>query len=186
MSGGTFVDDAHFSSGNDERGTPLDLIRPLKRAIGGFDLDAASGCEPEPIAPERYTEEDDGLAKPWFGDVWLNPPYSDIAEWMQKAHRESQNERVDSVTCLVPNRTSTRWFHDYAAHADAYVVIDGRLKYVHTDGSAPFPSAIIVFGDVPQAVYGELAKRGVVYRRDGEPESKQTTLAGTNQEPEGE
>jgi len=173
---GTFVDDAHFSSGNDERGTPVELIRPLKEAMGGYDLDAASGCEPEPIAPNRYTKDDDGLAKPWFGDVWLNPPYSDIHAWMEKAHKESRSPDVDSVTCLVPNRTSTKWFHCHAAHADAYVVIEGRLKYVHTDGSAPFPSAIFVFGDVPGGLYDELAKRGVVYRRDDEPETKQATL----------
>lgn len=176
MTGGTFVDDAHFSSGNDERGTPLDLIRPLKEAMGGYDLDAASGCEPEPIAPNRYTKEDDGLAKPWFGDVWLNPPYSDIVDWMEKAYKESKNDEVSSVTCLVPNRTSTRWFHDYAAHAEIYVVLRGRLEYIHTKGSAPFPSALFVFGDVPDAVHDELCARGVVYRRDDEPETRQATL----------
>lgn len=172
----SFTDDAHFSSGNDERGTPQSLIRPLKRAIGGFDLDAASGCEPEPIAPTRYTKEDDGLARPWFGNVWLNPPYSDIAEWMEKAWKESLNPDVDSILVLVPNRTSTQWFHDHATKADYYVVLEGRLKYVHTDGSAPFPSAIFVYGDAPDAVLGELASRGGLYQLAKQQDTEQTTL----------
>jgi phage N-6-adenine-methyltransferase len=176
---GDMTSRAHFENQSDERGTPLTLIRPLKRVVE-FDLDPASGCEPEPIAPNRYTKEDDGLARPWWGHVWLNPPYSEIADWMEKAAKEAQGVDVDSIMALVPNRTSTRWFHDYATTADRYVVLDGRLKYEHTDGSAPFPSAVFVWGAdaLPSEAMDELAERGEVYEIARERRTKQSGLEG--------
>jgi DNA N-6-adenine-methyltransferase (Dam). len=56
------------SSETDEWATPPAFVRPLADAVGGFDLDPAAGAENSPIAEHAFTEADDGLAKPWFGD----------------------------------------------------------------------------------------------------------------------
>lgn len=164
ISGRSFHNDAHFETGNDERGTPLDLARKLKRANGGrFDVDPASGCEPEPIGKTRFTIEDDGLKQDWFGSVWVNPPYSDIADWMEKCNVESDRDDVNYILALVPNRTSTQWFHNHATKAGIYCVIEGRLEFEHTDGSAPFPSAIFGYGDIPDDVMTVLHQEGAIY-----------------------
>jgi hypothetical protein len=48
----------------------------LIQALGQFDLDPCSPIvRPWDTASSHYTIEDNGLAKPWFGRVWLNPPY---------------------------------------------------------------------------------------------------------------
>jgi DNA N-6-adenine-methyltransferase (Dam) len=56
-----------------------------------FDLDvcAPPGGVPWVPAARYYTVEDDGLAQPWDGRVWMNPPYSQATPWVRRfiAHR---------------------------------------------------------------------------------------------------
>lgn len=51
-----------------------------------FDIDVAAPAEPLPWLParRRYTVADDGLALPWFGLVWCNPPYSAPTAWCRR------------------------------------------------------------------------------------------------------
>jgi hypothetical protein len=48
------------------------------------------------------------------------------------------------VVCLVPARTDTAWWHDYATRGEIRF-IRGRLKFGDSKTSAPFPSAIVIF-----------------------------------------
>jgi site-specific DNA-methyltransferase (adenine-specific) len=48
------------------------------------------------------------------------------------------------VVCLVPARTDTQWWHEYAMKSEIRF-IKGRLKFGDAENSAPFPSAIVVF-----------------------------------------
>jgi hypothetical protein len=52
-----------------------------------FDLDPSSPHNMETAVPAttKYTIFDDGLTKPWFGRVWLNPPYGpETGAWMSR------------------------------------------------------------------------------------------------------
>ena len=84
----------HWSDESDEWATPPSLLRPLDEAVGGFDLDPCSGAEERSIAPETYTESDDGLSKLWHGRVWVNPPYSDAGLSLPaRTDRRERDER---------------------------------------------------------------------------------------------
>lgn len=51
----------------------------------------------------------DGLEIDWKRQNFVNPPYSQIAKWVDKAIEES-NAGCETVL-LVPARTDTKWFH---------------------------------------------------------------------------
>jgi hypothetical protein len=57
-----------------------------------FDLDVCSppGGIPWIPAARFFTQEDDGLAQPWEGRVWMNPPFSLCAPWVDRfvEHRD--------------------------------------------------------------------------------------------------
>lgn len=73
----------------------------------------------------------------------MNPPYSQIADWIKKAYEESL--KGVTVVCLIPSRTDTRYWHSYCMKASEIRFIKGRLKFSNNKNSAPFPSAIVIF-----------------------------------------
>ena len=141
----------HFMTGNNSWGTPPAFMKFLKtERMMTFDLDACASCRNNK-APIFFSEAEDGLRQPWFGDVWLNPPYDGIREWLDKAKREVQLGNCNSVTALIPARTDTKWFHDVVAkYAYLVLLIKGRIKfdcshYSSGGGGAPFPSMLVIF-----------------------------------------
>jgi hypothetical protein len=116
-------------------------------ALGKFDLDpCASLNRPWDTAKHHYTVEDDGLMQPWFGRVWLNPPYGKEAlPFMEKMamHRKG--------VALLFARTETRMFQDVVfPYASSMLFLRGRLKFHRPDGSlastSQSPSVLIAYG----------------------------------------
>lgn len=124
--------------------TPITLFNKLNARFN-FTLDVCA-LEENAKCEKFFSPEDDGLAQDWSGSCWMNPPYGKtINLWMKKAYEESQRPEVEYVVCLVPSRTDTRWWADYAMNAAEIIFVKGRLKFGGSKNSAPFPSAIIVF-----------------------------------------
>jgi phage N-6-adenine-methyltransferase len=133
-----------FTSETDLWSTPQDLFDALD-SIYHFTIDVCA--TPENAKCERYfTPEDDGLSQSWNGICWMNPPYGrQIGKWLRKAYESAQNGAT--VVCLIPARTDTVWWHDYVMKGNVRF-LRGRLKFGGAKNSAPFPSAIVVFGEV--------------------------------------
>jgi len=131
----------HFSSASDDWATPQSFYDELNKEFN-FDLDVCAS-DTNNKCSRYFTKELNGLAQKWDGIIWMNPPYGrEIGEWMKKAF-ESWEEGA-TVVCLVPSRTDTKWWHDYAMKGKIRF-IRGRLKFGNSKNSAPFPSAVIVF-----------------------------------------
>jgi hypothetical protein len=73
-------------------------------------------------------------------------------EWVRKAYESA--EAGATVVCLVPARVDTGWWWDYCRHGEIRF-IKGRLKFGDSDTSAPFPSALVVFGRPARVVWWE-------------------------------
>lgn len=131
----------HFSSASDMWETPQALFKKLDQQFH-FELDVCATKENAKCA-RFFTEAEDGLIQKWTGVCWMNPPYGRaIGLWMRKAF-ESSKEGATAV-CLVPARTDTAWWHDFAMKGEIEF-LRGRLKFGGHKNSAPFPSAIVVF-----------------------------------------
>ena len=141
-----------FSSSHCEWSTPQDLFDELDREFH-FTLDpCATGSNAK--CEKFFTLADDGLSRGWAGEtVFMNPPYGRvIKDWVRKAWEESLRGAV--VVCLIPARTDTSYWHDYCFKYGVVRFLRGRVKFCgrNKDGiivkaSAPFPSAIVVFGE---------------------------------------
>lgn len=108
-----------------------------------FELDVCANAE-NAKCDKYFTEEIDGLNQEWKGICWMNPPYGrEIGKWVKKAYVSSLNGAI--IVCLLPARTDTRWWHDYCMHGEIRFV-KGRLKFGNSKNSAPFPSAVVIFG----------------------------------------
>ena len=132
-----------FSSNTDLWYTPQDFYEKLNEEFN-FELDVCSDGKNNKC-DKYFTEEEDGLKQKWEGVCWMNPPYGrTIGKWMKKAYESSLEGAT--VVCLVPSRTDTKWWHDYAMNGEIRFV-KGRLKFGGSTTSAPFPSALVIFGE---------------------------------------
>ena len=139
-----------FSSKTDEWETPQEMFDKLNQRYK-FTLDPCATAH-SAKCPKYYTKEDNGLSKSWANQsVFINPPYSNIKEWVAKAHQEATQNGA-TVVMLIPSRTDTKYWHEYIMEgADKIYFVKGRLKFGNGNqikkNAAPFPSAIIVFGE---------------------------------------
>jgi site-specific DNA-methyltransferase (adenine-specific) len=133
----------HFSSASNEWDTPPDFYDKLHKEFG-FTLDPCCTHE-NAKCPKHFTQAENGLTQDWSGErVFMNPPYGrEIGQWMKKAWEESRRGAL--VVCLVPARTDTAWWHNYAIKGTEIRYIRGRLKFGGAANSAPFPSAVVIF-----------------------------------------
>lgn len=134
--------DVHFSSKTDLWATPQEFFDEMAKEFP-FTLDPCCTHENAKCF-QHFTEAEDGLSQPWSRHVvWMNPPYGrTIGRWMAKA--VSEWKQGATVVCLVPARTDTAWWHDYAMQGEIRF-LRGRLKFGGHKNSAPFPSAVVVF-----------------------------------------
>ena len=130
-----------FSSKTDNWATPPDLYTELNKEFQ-FSFD------PCPLHPTF-----NGLDVDWYGNIFINPPYSAIASFLEKGLEEMDKGHTNLLVYLVPARTDTRWFHNYIY--DEYTwnyknicevrFLKGRLKFGNSKNSAPFPSMLCIF-----------------------------------------
>jgi len=99
-------------------------------AIGElFDLDVAapSRC----LVPARMSFSTDGLTNPWWGFVWMNPPFggrNGLVPWLDRFFAWGNG------IALTPDRTSAPWFQDVLPKCDA-VLFTPKIWFLRPDGS---------------------------------------------------
>ena len=110
---------------NDEQYTPAWIFNVLGVR---FDLDVCAPIGGTGLVPadRHYSLVDDGLASPWIGRVWMNPPYSKPTPWVDKFI-----EHGNGIALLPMSKSGWSKRIWNAADGISYV---GTMKFVQDNG----------------------------------------------------
>lgn len=98
--------------------TPAKYIEAAREVMHGIDLDPAS-CElanQTVKAARYYTEQDNGLLQPWYGNIWLNPPYGRMYKntgttaFVSRLIRDYEQGNIQQAIILTMLGMYARWF----------------------------------------------------------------------------
>jgi hypothetical protein len=127
---------------SDEHYTPKWLFDALELT---FDIDVCApvgGVEWIP-AKKHFSLEDNCLTKEWNGRVWMNPPFSKPAPFVDKFI-----EHGNGIALMVVSRS--KWFQAIWNVADAISPIPRTMKFERPDGSnkaISFQSFLFAIGE---------------------------------------
>ena len=149
--------------------SPAWVVEPAREVLGRIDLDPAS-CEVAnaTIRADRYfTANNDGLAQPWAGRVWMNPPYSsgDLILWVTKLLDAMDSGAVPEAVALMPAYVETRMAQTALARCEAVCFPAQRVKFERPGlptRNPPAGSMILYFGPHPDRFRDAFSNRGAV------------------------
>ena len=126
---------------SDDYYTPKELFDLLDVQ---FDLDPAHPPFRTNVpCTTYYTINDDGLTQAWFGNVWMNPPFSKPRPWVEKFVQHG-----NGIALLTQSKS--RWFYDLWQSAAAITTFGSSLRFVDPrggKGSIFMPTCLIAFGE---------------------------------------
>ena len=121
-------------SGNCEWYTPIDLVNAAREVMGSIDLDPASSEKANSqIGALRYYS-DNGLDRPWFGNVWMNHPFSRANNplWVKRLVDWYESREGLQACCITFAATSETWFRPLLNYPQCF--IHGRTNYYLPSG----------------------------------------------------
>lgn len=136
-----------------------------------FDLDPASPHDMETAVPAatKYTVFDDGLKRPWFGRVWMNPPYGpNTGEWMRRFIDHGNG------IALVFSRTDTSWCQEALRTASAMLFVGGRIDFIpglenqHKRSRSGAGTLLFAYGNECAAALQKMQIRGCFISRNND------------------
>lgn len=154
------------NSGGQQREVRWLTPKPIVEALGHFDLDPC-GAPGHDLAATTYLPEDgkDGLVDPWFGRVWLNPPYGKMAAPFLRKLADYGNG-----TALIFARTETAIFFEAVwDKATAILFLKGRVTFLDAGGVAAkansgAPSCLVAYGESDARALTESGLGGMFVR----------------------
>jgi hypothetical protein len=121
----------------DAWGTPSSIVERVRRVLGEIDLDPASNAKAQEtvrattfyVKPPEDAPGALGEGCAWAGRVFLNPPYSKVAPWIEKLLASFDAGAIEAAIVLVNNTTDTEWAQSLLARFPACFT-SGRISFL--------------------------------------------------------
>lgn len=157
----TTSESTQLREGQYEYATPLEVIRPISEAVGGFELDPCAS--PRSRLAETNIRGEGGLVHDWgeYESVWLNHPFGhgEPPKWLRKAAESD----ADLVVALSKADPSTEWFQTYLVdRANLLCFPSDRVPFVGFEKGFDSPVVFSVFGEFPAALREHFERIGWV------------------------
>ena len=128
---------------SDHYATPIKFYQKLHNEFN-FDYD-----------PCPLRSEVDGLLTEWKGNVYINPPYSNIEPFITKGLEEVRRGNAKKLVYLIPIRSDTKYWHNLIMpYATEIRFIKGRLNFNESKSPAPFPCVLVIFDKTLKGIDG--------------------------------
>lgn len=152
--------------------SPQVLVEAARACFGGtIDLDPASCREANKVVQAKnfYSVAEDGLSQPYYGRMWMNPPFP-WEPWAPKLMTEwkSGKGKIRSVIALCTTRVTTAaYFHPVVAASSAILKMCGRLAFWGPKAGAPDEGHELYYlGSEPDAFKRHFSRFGTVFQNE--------------------
>ena len=149
------------NTGNYEWYTPKSIMILVRKLFYKIDLDPASSDIANRLvqAETYYTIKENGLNQPWFGKVWMNPPYSQplVQQFCNLLVEKFKQKEIDEACVLVNNATETAFYQNMLQYCRAVCFIKSRVKFVDQNGEstgAPLQGQTILYFGENEKLFG--------------------------------
>jgi phage N-6-adenine-methyltransferase len=131
--------------------TPREFFDAVERVYGKMNFDLAADEHNTKAGSYYYDEGIDSLKQDWTklkGNLWLNPPFGDIAPWARKCLESCSFTAGRLIFLLTPASVGTDWFERYVHGYARVLPLLPRLSF---DGRSPYPKDLMMslFGVPP-------------------------------------
>lgn len=129
--------------------TPPEFLDAVRKTLGvhEFDVDLAAD-DGNAIALEYFTAQNSAFdAQTWrfaSGWNWLNPPYSAIGPWVERAYLEARDNRAKTAV-LIPASVGANWWRDWVHNKALVLFLNGRLTFVGCTAPYPKDCALLLY-----------------------------------------
>ncbi len=128
---------------NQSIATPAAFIEAVEARFGELAFDLAASAKNTRVQGCFFGEERNSLIQNWgalAGNLWLNPPFANIAPWAAKCAERSRDRRWTLM--LVPAAVGSNWFQLHVAPNAFVLELMDRVQFVGSKD--PYPKDLIL------------------------------------------
>ena len=133
---------------NDDYETPGPLFDSGCQVANFKPLLDVCATEKNTKCEKFISKKQNALTKEWLVDCFMNPPYSEIAKFVEKAFIEHKVNDI-KILSLMYARTDTVWWHRFIEGKSQVYFIRGRVRFQkngkNAKHTAPYPSCWVIW-----------------------------------------